>query len=148
MKRSQHLSDEALHILAILFEAMELSACLPRQIEKVLIALLPKSSGGFRPIGLFPAVYRLWGRSRRRLAKEWELAHYRSYFVAGQHAGATDVVWRQSVRAEAGTLQGECAASVLWDMSKFYESFNLGDLRILALRLGFPPAIVGPALHA
>ena len=108
---------------------------MPRQIERVLVALLPKASGGFRPIGLFPSLYRLWGRVRRPMAARWEQSHSRDYFAAGQYAGATDVVWRQAVLSEAGALSGQVAFSVLWDMSNIYECFTLASITAISTRL-------------
>ena len=35
----------------------------------VLIVLLPKPDGGLRPIGLFAAIIRLWGRARAEVAR-------------------------------------------------------------------------------
>ena len=146
MRHFALLSDPALEVLAVLLEAVEKAGHLPRQVELVMIALLPKASGGWRPIGLFPGIYRLWGRCRRPWAVAWERAHDRHYYAAGQHTGAGDVVWRQAVLSEAGVQQGFCSASVLWDMAKFYESFRHDWLLARALDTEFPPAIAHLAL--
>ncbi len=148
MRHFQLLSKESLEVLAAIYEGMELSGRMPRQIELVLIALLPKGSGGYRPIGLFPAAYRLWGRCRRPLAAKWELDNERPYFAAGRHAGATDVVWRSSVRGECGVLQDEGSAAILWDMAKFYESFDVQLLESRAMEWGFPEGVLRLSCHA
>ncbi len=124
IRHSTMMSDPAFVALGAMFEAMEMSGTLPKQTELVMVALLPKPAGGFRPIGLYPAVYRPWGRCRRDLAVSWERSNDRHYYAAGQHTGAGDVIWRQAMLSEAGVQQGLCCASVLWDMAKFYESFR------------------------
>eukprot|EP00959_Pyramimonas_sp_CCMP1952_P373568 7823655-Pyramimonas_sp.AAC.1 len=62
---------------------MESVGQLPRQISAVLIALLSKPSGGYRPIGVFCSWYRVWGRLRRPQALYWEQQHPRRYWAAG-----------------------------------------------------------------
>ena len=102
MRHFPLLSDESLETLSTMLEGAELGGHLPRQIERVLIDFPPMTSGGFRQIGLPPSLYRLWGRVRRPMALAWAQPHSRAYFAAGQHAGATYVVWKQAVLAETG----------------------------------------------
>ncbi len=63
--------------------AAELLGQWPRPLALVVIALLAKDDGGFRPIGLFPAWIRLWTRIRRAQAQAWELDNSRTYLYAG-----------------------------------------------------------------
>eukprot|EP00959_Pyramimonas_sp_CCMP1952_P338173 7081983-Pyramimonas_sp.AAC.1 len=86
----------------MVFALIESLGVLPPQISVALLALLPKPSGGYRPIGVFCSWYRVWGRLRRPMALHWEQQHPRRYWAAGRHRGAADVVWRQSVQSEAG----------------------------------------------
>eukprot|EP00959_Pyramimonas_sp_CCMP1952_P019670 415806-Pyramimonas_sp.AAC.1 len=86
---------------------MEATGSLPVQLSWVLVALLAKPCGGFRPIGIVPSWYRVWGRCRRFEALRWEIQHSRPYWAAGAHRGAGDVVWRQAFRAESGTVRGQ-----------------------------------------
>ena len=39
----------------------------------LVIVLLAKPDGGRRPIGLLTGLMRVWGKLRRRYAKDWEL---------------------------------------------------------------------------
>eukprot|EP00959_Pyramimonas_sp_CCMP1952_P297964 6233031-Pyramimonas_sp.AAC.1 len=68
---------------------MECVGDLPEQISAVLLALLPKPSGGYRPIGVFCSWYRVWGRCRRSHALAWEQQHPRRYWAAGEHMGSS-----------------------------------------------------------
>ena len=55
--------------LKVLF-LCELLGAWPRAITDVLIALLPKPAGGFRPIGIFPTLVRVWFRLRAPYVRE------------------------------------------------------------------------------
>eukprot|EP00959_Pyramimonas_sp_CCMP1952_P348372 7297529-Pyramimonas_sp.AAC.1 len=70
---------------------MESVGVLPRQVPAVLIALLSKPAGGFRPIGVFCSWHRVWGRLRRPHALDWERQRPRRYWAAGAFRGASDV---------------------------------------------------------
>ena len=54
----------------------------PAAAELVLIALLAKAEGGFRAIGLLPLLPRLWTRTRKNVAAEWEAANQKPYLYA------------------------------------------------------------------
>ena len=50
----------------------ERSGIWPVQVGIVVVLLLPKPDGGFRPIGLLPHLPRVWMRVRRDVARCWE----------------------------------------------------------------------------
>ena len=54
----------------------------------MVIVLLPKPDGGFRPIGLLPLLPRVWMRSRGLLIRQRERASDKPYLYAGQAKGA------------------------------------------------------------
>ena len=62
-------------VLSRLLEQFERAGSWPAAFGPVITALLPKADGGFRPIGLFPSVLRVWSRARAHLARQWESAH-------------------------------------------------------------------------
>ena len=102
------LPDEALAVLALLIMVIEALGCLPTQVQRLLIFLIPKSTGGRRPIMLAPALYRWWTRVRRPLAEEWDAAHDYPFFAASKGRTAVDPVYRRAVRAEAAATDGKC----------------------------------------
>ena len=55
------LSDEAIVALADLLVAFEQHGDCPETLDLVLIVLLPKGEGGYRPIGLFPTPIKILG---------------------------------------------------------------------------------------
>eukprot|EP00959_Pyramimonas_sp_CCMP1952_P469370 9494824-Pyramimonas_sp.AAC.1 len=65
----------------------------------------------------------------------------RPYFAGSKFAAACDTVWRQALRSEVGTSRGKVSATVLWDMTKFYETFQLDRLLHQCRVHGFPMVI-------
>ena len=71
--RPRHLDllpDEAINALATLYNLSE--AIGVPLVQGADIVFLPKPTGGERPIGILPSLYRLWCRCRRpRALAEW-----------------------------------------------------------------------------
>ena len=63
------LSRPVLELLVRILVDCEKDGAWPEEVALVLIALLPKTDGGFRPIGLVPFLPRLWMRTRREAAR-------------------------------------------------------------------------------
>eukprot|EP00959_Pyramimonas_sp_CCMP1952_P128154 2680165-Pyramimonas_sp.AAC.1 len=61
---------------------MEATSLLPHPAQVLLPSLLPKPAGGYRPIGFFSALYRLWARARRPYAERWQAEHLRLYLAS------------------------------------------------------------------
>ncbi len=143
-----NLSDAALEVLATLLQIAELTGSWPPQVSLVVTVMLPKPSGGFRPIGLLPAIYRVWARARRGEADAWEAANQRPFFAAAAGNGPVDAMWRLTARQEAGVAEGLEAAMVGEDLAAFYEGLDRGRLVDEATAVGFPLALVRAALGA
>ncbi len=62
------LSPGGLLALALLISACERIGRLPAQLQIILFVLIPKQTGGVRPIALFASLYRVWTRLRRPVA--------------------------------------------------------------------------------
>eukprot|EP00959_Pyramimonas_sp_CCMP1952_P016307 345418-Pyramimonas_sp.AAC.1 len=62
--------------------------------------------------------------------------------------GPTDVVRRQSFRAEAGTRRGDFSAPLLWESRKYYEQIGLGFPWCQRRRHGFPLALASFCIRA
>ncbi len=142
------LSDASLDTLGIVLAAVERSGVWPRQVSLIVATLIPKPAGGFRPIGLAPAVYRLWSKARRTIADEWEQRHRRPFFAACSGNGPADTLWRMAARQEAGVASGEVAAAITEDLQSFFENVDRDRLLAEAAALGFPTPIVRAALAA
>ena len=94
------LSRDGLCTISLLFLAMESVGHLPEQIITIIFVLLPKLTGGVRPIALFASLYRLWTRTRRPLVQQWMQSNNRPFFAAGKGRDPESTVWRQAMRAE------------------------------------------------
>ncbi len=142
------LSDGALQTLALILQAVEVSGRWPRQLRLVVTALLPKPKGGFRPIGILPAAYRLWAKARRGLADQWEAEHARPFFSSAKGNGPIDTLWRMAARQEEGTAGDDQAAIVAEDLAAFFETIDRERLMNEATAMGYPPALLRGAMAA
>ena len=80
---------------------LEALGVFPEDLEQVLVALIPKPTGGERPIGLYLALFRVWSAARVQALRDWERDSAQCpAFNTGGGQATTDVVWRQAVRAE------------------------------------------------
>ncbi len=148
MRHYSHLSDDSLQVLADIILIIEYLGHLPRQLRFTVMPMIAKPRGGHRAIASLVGLYRLWTRLRREEARNWEAANDRPYFAAGKGRGPQDAVWRQAARAEAAVSARRHAATVLWDMSSFFETVRRLPLWHRAKRLGFPLVILRVALNA
>ncbi len=140
------LSDDALGTLATLLLACETAGRWPRQINLVVTALIPKPKGGFRPIGVLPAVYRLWAKARRDLTDPWEAQYSRAYLASAKGNGPTDTLWRMGVRQEVGAAEGNEAGIIAEDLAAFFETVDRRTLMREAAALNFPASVLRGAL--
>jgi len=133
----ERLSDRLLAALCAILMACELLGAWPTMINLVLIVLLPKTDGGRRPIGLFPAVIRVWGRARRNMAQRWEAAHAIPGIYGCSGMGAQRAAWQCAFRAENAGLSSRHFAEALLDLVKAFEKVPHQVLVAVASRLGF-----------
>ena len=116
------LSDAALAVLATILLLVEALGYMPTQVAFVVVVLLDKPTGLFRPIGIFASIYRLWMKARRSWCLSWEVAHDAPFFDMASGREVVDLVGRQAVRQEAsvaeGSAEGSEAATLYWDLVK------------------------------
>ena len=110
----------------------------PRQVGIVVVVLLPKADGGFRPIGLLPHLPRIWMRARRDEAKQWEVKCDRPFLYAGSGRGSTVAAWKQAARTEVAAASGDQYAQVLLDLVTAFERIPYRVLLREAVRLKYP----------
>jgi len=105
-----------------LCEAMLHHGYIAEELATLFVVLIPKPTGGTRPIGLFPSLLRVLGRwGRRKFSLPWELANPRSYSFGEAGRSCETAVWIQEASAELATMQGKAVASSLLDLKKAYE---------------------------
>ena len=91
-------------------------------LDLVLIVLLLKSDGGFRPIGLFPTIIRPWMRSRIFIAKEWEASPANSAIFGGPCKGAQAAAYQTALVAEMANLDEDAFVASMLDLVKAFET--------------------------
>ncbi len=93
------LSAELLQCLSGLLRAYEALGAWPQTLANLIMRLLPKDTGGFRTIGLFRTLFRVWAKCRATVLAEWaaaRLSHPMWNNFSGRRPG--DVVWRELSR--------------------------------------------------
>lgn len=117
---------------------MKRSFCAPVRLYLNLMASLPKKTGGVRTVAILPTLYRLLMQlDNQRLDKfEKENAYRLDSAKAG--ASAVKAAEDRALEAELCQLQGKCGCTILWNVSKFFESINIKLLVEEAEQIGFP----------
>ncbi len=146
MRHYALLSDAGLAALSDIMIAMEAIGRMPPQLNAVLMPMIGKDRGGYRAITLTTSLYRLWGRVRRPFSQDWEARHDRPFLAAGKGRRVQDVVWRQLLRAEAGSGKGLASAAILWDLASFYDTVNRAKLWRLVRLHDYPLPIARLAM--
>ena len=71
----RHVSElpkHGLRLLAQLFNLCEVYGNYPEVLRNLFVKLIPKPTGGFRPICLFRSLYRIHMKSRSGYVRQWE----------------------------------------------------------------------------
>ena len=134
------LCQYTLEWLAKVLYRCEITGKWPELIDVVVIALLPKSDGWLRPIGLMPFLVRIWARARKEVAMQWEKANQHPFLYAGTGMGAHIGAWKQAARALlAATAQFRVGyAQALLDLVKAFDRIPHWLIVREAIALGYP----------
>ena len=135
------MTDEWLQLLCDFLKLLEFGGYWPSQLLS-LVCLIPKADGGRRPIGLLPAIVRIWERARRPIVQSWRLTVERSYNWAAKGRSPEDAVWHQALRGEIAKADGLHGASALVDLVKAFEMVKLQLVWRAGLRLHFHPVLL------
>ena len=137
------LSHGALDALAALLEAAEAVGVMPSQLLASFVALLPKQTGGLRPVVWAQSIFRVWSRARLDLVKRWEREHtHHLPFGAQANRAPTDIVWRHAFKVERAQVDGGHFACILWDLQKCYEMICHHKLAAAAVKHSYPLAVL------
>ncbi len=142
------LSDHLLDVLIDLIVFLESAGIWPAQLREAVMRLIPKPSGGRRPIGLLASFIRLWERVRRPEVRRWRIGAYRTYNWMTKAKGAQRAVWTQSILDEAARQNGLSSAAVLVDLVKAFEQVILAGVWTEGLRHGFPARLLRLSMEA
>lgn len=146
----RRLSRETVKLMVTILHICEQHGTWPNQVAFVLIALLPKGDGDFRPIGLLSFLPRIWMRARRSAASKWEASQGRGYLYAGKGKGTNVAAWRQGAVAELADALGITVqyAQALLGLVKAFNKVPHWLLVRDARALGFPLKLLRLSLAA
>ena len=124
------LSAEGARTMVNFIKLVEDSMLWPNETAWIFYFLIPKLTGGLRPIGLMASFVRTWERMRRPVMQEWLSNRERSYDRARVGRTAESAVWQQLVQLESLDCSTdddttEVAAAVLLDLVKCFEEVQL-----------------------
>lgn len=118
----------------------------PRQEEEVLVRLLAKATGGYRPIMLFRSLFRMVGKVKANTVKNWLAAITREFHEVNMapRRWVTDATFCLQVGRDLGiSCKGSGAlelagAEVQWDLIKAFDRVNWDKLVSRAKEWGYP----------
>ena len=112
-----------------MFSAWHRRLAFPWQLLLNIIAMLPKPSGtGERPICLEPFLVRLFMKFFKKYGSGWAETHHGFWDDAIAGSSALKAALFRAVDNEAAHRSGFVVAEGLWDVDKFYDSFDLSVL--------------------
>ena len=142
------LSDELLGKVSCFLSEVERLGVWPTQVAQLLICLIPKDSGGRRPIGLLATIVKVWEQSRKQQVRRWRQGCNREYDWMTSRKGSARAVWTQTVLEEAAKQRGLQSAAVLIDLVKAFEMILLGRTWQAAKKYNFPLSVLRLTLEA
>jgi len=143
------MSDEALLVYGTVLAVSEALGSLPRLILTLYMVLLAKAAGGMRTIGLMPTPYRIHMKIREADTAPAMARLYQCHpwLAARKGRGPADVVWNQSIMAEAAAGSNWTSATVLWDVQKCYEHVQHLSLWAEGLGWNYPEQVLRLAIN-
>ena len=134
--------------MASLLNKLETAGTWTHELDLVLVVLLAKPYGGYRPIGLFPTLIRLWMKARVSLARDWEHANADASLYGAAGMGAQRAAWLEAFNTETAALNDLEHAQVLLDLTKAFETVSHQALIDAATKRGYPLDLLRMALQA
>lgn len=132
------LSDSSIRAFLLFARLLLILGVLPSQIDLLIISLIPKPSGGNRPIGIFPTCLHIISKLLRRSYGTRSLEqHARDYMYGAKGRSALDCAWLKAFQAEHARIVGWHSAAALLDLQKAYEHVPCKHLQTQSLKHGF-----------
>jgi hypothetical protein len=131
-------SGEAKQKLVDLLNLCEAAGRLPPTAKQAMIKMLPKPRGGHRPIALFKALYRLWGKARTPLLSTWAASLCSATFTMSPTRRITDGIFRELVRSLIAQSKQAHIIEMHLDIAKFFDHVKRIPLADMANTCGYP----------
>ena len=119
----------------------------PSQLCTFMVHLIPKDTGGRRPIGNIASSIRIWAKCRREEVRAWKKLQDGDYDWMGPGRGSERAVWAQSVHEEALRQRRMHSAAIMVDLTKAYERVPLARIWRRGMECGFQPRILALGLE-
>ena len=132
------LPPDLLGELTQILQEIEAGVVWPSQVLQVLLAFIPKPTGGERPIALTAGLYRLFFRIRKPVVAKWEEAKAGFWDSAIKGSDALRTAISRAVKNEVCIELGKPAVQICWDMEKFYDTIEPGLVAKEGRKLGYP----------
>jgi hypothetical protein len=124
--------------LTSILEEIDTGLCWPSQVLQVLLAFIPKPTGGERPIALTAGLYRLFCKIRKPAVAKWEEAKAGFWDAAVKGSEALRTAIGRAVKNEVCVELNKPAVQICWDMEKFYDTIEPGPVAKEGRKLGYP----------
>ena len=138
------LSSILLQFLALMANAWVTSATWPSGEAKVHVTLIPKASGGQRPIALFKSMTRVVCKALSIAALRWLGANEVHQVNTSKGRRIGDGMWRAQMRVCLG--QQDCAAEIMVDLAKAFEFVDRKKLSAECIACDYPRQVMAAAL--
>jgi hypothetical protein len=96
----------------------------PSTEAAVMVVLIPKATGGERPIALYRSAVRMVAKAYAGQAEHWLRSHTPPYLNTARGRRVGDCMWRQQVRASLQHDSGGAAVEIAVDIAKAFENVD------------------------
>mgnify|MGYP002811236266 CR=1 FL=1 len=146
------LPEEGLKVLAELFNLCEVLGDYPSILHTLFVKLIPKPTGGYRPICLFRTLYRIHMKARSAFARDWEKEIGTRVKGFNDEPGRriTDGMYRSGVRNDLrkSSTNKHHGVELLRDLAKAFEAARRPKLWAMADKHRYPAWILRLSCNA
>ena len=148
-RQLQHLSDQAMLTLSLLFTACEQQLGWPPDRLATILVRLPKPDGGTRLIGLLNTLVRIWGRARRAVSAGWLQQHKSQHsWGTGPGRSSSASAFSLSLDNEIDVAMGNRTVTLMIDLWKCFELIDPSTLMQEAQAVQYPPRMAWMLIQA
>jgi hypothetical protein len=146
------MPELGLKLLGQLFNICEVFGNYPKVLRNLFVKLIPKPTGGFRPICLFRSLYRIHMKTRSTYVRAWEAKVGDKVQGFNNEPGRriTDAMYRDGIRGDLMGTEGPSyhGVELLRDLAKAYEAVRRYILWRLSHKHGYPSWLLRLSLNA
>jgi hypothetical protein len=127
-------------------QVCETAGRLPPSAKAAMVKRIPMPRGGHRPIALFKAMLRLWGKARTRLLAQWATSLCAATFTMSPTRRITDGIFRELVRSLLAQSQQVKIVEMHMDISNLFDHVRRLPLAELAVISHYPVQLLQVSL--